>query len=82
MQIISQCSLCIHGRAGTARCAAFQSGKPNEIFFNEVDHRSPYKGDNGIQWEWDPLLSGNPWHPMDHAKEEDDQDDDGKTPLD
>ena len=34
-------------------CEAFgDKGIPNEIWVKEVDHRKPYEGDNGIQFEY------------------------------
>ena len=32
-------------------CNAYPNGIPMEIIRNIVDHRKPYKGDNGIQYE-------------------------------
>jgi hypothetical protein len=53
--IISQCVLCSYlehdQKFQTYKCAAFPGGIPIEIRSNEIDHRTPYKGDNGIQFE-------------------------------
>jgi hypothetical protein len=36
-------------------CAAYREEIPSEILDSRVDHRKPYKGDGGIQFE--PLRS-------------------------
>jgi len=43
------CSLCKHRQGWT--CAAYPQGIPLEIREMHVDHRLPYAGDNGIQFE-------------------------------
>jgi hypothetical protein len=46
------CDGCVHRIPGDfARCAAFPEGIPDAIIFSEVDHREPYEGDHGIQFE-------------------------------
>ena len=32
-------------------CAAFREGIPDAIAENEIEHRKPYPGDHGIQFE-------------------------------
>lgn len=57
--IVSQCDRCIHlvGPSSDAIrdethcelvCSAYPKGIPYAIFWNEVDHTSPYPGDHGI----------------------------------
>lgn len=49
---ISQCVSCRHNRLdGT--CRAFPARIPMLILTNEHDHRRPYPGDHGIQYEPD-----------------------------
>lgn len=33
------------------KCDAFPAGIPNEILLSRADHRKPFPGDNGIQYE-------------------------------
>jgi len=35
-------------------CSAFPDGIPDEIGVNGADHRVPFRGDHGIQWELRP----------------------------
>jgi len=43
---------CLHcERFSLKGCPAFPDGIPEEILNNRVDHRNPYKRDNGIQFE-------------------------------
>lgn len=52
-----QCITCKHYLCPTI-CEAFPDGDlPVAIITGEVDHRQPYPGDHGVQWE--PLLEGS-----------------------
>lgn len=53
---ITQCIRCIHW-LGRKRCPAFSGEIPDAILTNEHDHRKPYPGDNGIQFE--PIEGNN-----------------------
>ena len=45
-----QCINCRHFEKED-RCKAFPDGIPAKVFTGEHDHREPYPGDNGIQFE-------------------------------
>jgi hypothetical protein len=53
-------------------CDAFPEGIPDDIIYNDFDHRSPHADDNGLQY--DPTAPGEP-NPDPFA---DDQEDDGQ----
>ena len=42
------CAHLIDDEADGFRCLAYPGGIPDEIFYGEIDHTKPYKGDNGI----------------------------------
>ncbi len=47
----AQCSDCLNWNKGTPTCKAYPNGIPREILTNKVDHKNPYKGDNGIHFQ-------------------------------
>lgn len=49
--ITPQCHACKHYAPGTVECLAFPEGIPDPLLTNSVDHRAPYPGDHGIQFE-------------------------------
>lgn len=48
--VLPSCVLCRH-KNDDATCTAFPKGIPLPILNAEHDHRQPYPGDNGIQFE-------------------------------
>lgn len=48
------CWTCVHKHIGGPTCDAFPNGIPGPILDGTEQHREPYPGDNGIQYELDP----------------------------
>ena len=58
---VSQCAECRHKFRDKAGCEAFPDGIPETILNNEVDHRQPIPGDNGIQFsKGQPIVGKEP----------------------
>lgn len=52
------CTMCKHYEPKNSKpvkegqiCTAFSNGIPDEIWLGKNDHKNPYKGDHGIQFE-------------------------------
>ena len=57
----SVCNRCVHFHKGARRkCDAFSEAIPLEIWEGKNDHRQPYPGDHGIQFEDARKLSAVP----------------------
>ena len=70
----AQCLFCARHQfpafgATVQTCTAFPDGIPDSIWHNQVDHRKPYSGDHGEQFQaipgmgfpdWVPVKEGNP----------------------
>lgn len=49
---LSQCAYCRHfGRRSLPVCSAFPGHIPQPILSNELDHRLPIEGDQGVRFE-------------------------------
>lgn len=48
---LSQCVWCCHRSTDGRCCRAFPDGIPSAILDNRHDHRQPFDGDQGIQFE-------------------------------
>lgn len=44
------CTFCAHYNRGTFTCKAFPKDIPAEIWEGRHDHKTPFTGDNGIQF--------------------------------
>ena len=45
------CDTCAHKEPGMATCVAFPTGIPDDILAGRHQHREPYPGDHGVQYE-------------------------------
>lgn len=51
------CIYCIHlFPVKGAKCKAFYDGIPDVIYKGNLEHREPYYGDGGIQFELNPKM--------------------------
>lgn len=50
------CTVCRHLNSEGVTCTAYSTRIPDEILRSQVDHRRPYKDDNGIQFEVNPAM--------------------------
>ncbi len=56
------CSYCVHWDTSSMKpqCQAFPDGIPRAIWLGEHNHRTPYPGDHGIQFEAVPVKQREP----------------------
>jgi hypothetical protein len=47
----SDCDTCAQHVPGQMFCKAFPKGIPEDILYNGISHKIPYKGDNGILYK-------------------------------
>lgn len=48
---MAPCISCKHKNPNGPRCLAFPEVIPDEILLGEHQHRTPFKGDNGVMYE-------------------------------
>lgn len=61
VEVLTPCATCKHRHSSGIHCVAFPVGSgirnplggaiPQEILLGHHDHRTPFDGDGGIQWE-------------------------------
>jgi hypothetical protein len=47
----TNCTICKHWTGRGPRCAAFPDQIPLGIWYQQVDHDEPYKGDHDLEFE-------------------------------
>ena len=56
----SPCLSCRQKSPTGATCTAFPAGIPDDILLARHDHRTPYRGDHGIRYEFVDGAEGQP----------------------